>query len=78
MMVVEVVPRDQRRVHIRFEGRSWDIAFDLLGIGEQTGDQDVRLALARYFDVPTVALDRYVVEKHANGNITVRPEAVFG
>ena len=31
-----------------------------------------------YFDVPVRRLAPYVVERHADGNITVRPEAVFG
>jgi hypothetical protein len=65
-------------VHVRFQGQSWDLAFALLDIGDMSTDRDVRRALARYLDVPARKLGAYVVERHANGNITVRPEAVFG
>ncbi len=70
--------RDERMVHVRFEGRSWDIAFDTLDVGDRSNDQEVREALARYFSVPVGKFAAYVVERHVNGNMTVRPEAVFG
>jgi len=77
-MVDELIPYQDRVVHVRFEGQSWDIAFGVLDIGDRSSDQDVRQALARYFDVPVRRFASYVVERHANGNITIRPEAVFG
>jgi hypothetical protein len=77
-MVNEMIPYEQRMVHVRFQGQSWDLAFGLLDIGDLSNDRDVRQALARYLDVPARKLVAYVVERHANGNITVRPEAVFG
>lgn len=77
-MVNELIPIEERVVHVRFEGQSWNIAFGVLDVGDGSSDQAVRQALARYFDVPVRKLEPYVVERHANGNITVRPEAVFG
>jgi len=77
-MTDELIPYRERVVHVRFEGQSWDIAFGVLDVGDLSSDQDVHLALARYFDVPVRKFAPYVVERHANGNITVRPEAVFG
>lgn len=77
-MVEQMIPYEERVVHVRFEGQSWDITFGVLDIGDLSADRDVRQALARYFDVPVRKLVPYVVERHANGNITVRPEAVFG
>lgn len=77
-MVNEVIPYEERMVHIRFEGQSWSIAFNVLDIGELSSDREVRQALARYLEIPERKLTAYVVERHANGNITVRPEAVFG
>ena len=65
-------------VHIRFEGRSADVAFALLDVGDASSDAQVREALARHLEVPVRRLDGYVVERHENGNLTVRPEAVFG
>ena len=77
-MVDQMIPFEERRVHVRFEGQSWEIAFGVLDIGDLSPDRDVRQALARYFEVPVRKLAPYVVERHANGNITIRPEAVFG
>lgn len=77
-MAVEIIPYEARVVHVRFEGRSHDIPFAELDVGDASTDQDVRAALARYLGVPVGKLAAYVVERHANGNMTVRPEAIFG
>jgi hypothetical protein len=77
-MVEQMIPYEERMVHVRFEGQSWSLAFSVLDIGDLSTDRDVRQALARYFDVPARKFAPYVVDRHANGNITVRPEAVFG
>jgi hypothetical protein len=74
----ELTPSQEQVVHVRFEGQSWDIAFGVLDIGDLSSDQEVRQALADYFKVPVGKFALYVVQRHANGNITVRPEAVFG
>ncbi|MBN1657438.1 MAG: hypothetical protein JXA93_03500 [Anaerolineae bacterium] len=77
-MVEQMIPYEERMVHVRFEGQSWSLAFNVLDIGDLSTDQDVRGALARYLGIPERQLAPYVVDRHANGNITVRPEAVFG
>jgi hypothetical protein len=64
--------------HVRYDGRSWDIPLGELDLGPRSSDEDVRVALAHHFDVPARKFAAYVVERHANGNLTVRPEAVFG
>lgn len=76
--MTELIPYQNRQVRVRFEGRSWAISLALLDLGEMSADVEVRAALARYLEVPAAKLAPYVVERHANGNITVRPEAVFG
>jgi hypothetical protein len=65
-------------LHIRFEGRSYDLPLADLDLGPLSSDEDVRTALAGYLSVHHRALAHYVVERHSNGNMTVRPEAVFG
>lgn len=65
-------------LHIRYEGRSYDVPLTDLDLGPLSTDDDVRTALARYLDVSTRSLRSYVVERHATGNMTVRPEAIFG
>ncbi len=77
-MTRERIPDEERQVHIRFDGRSWDVPFRSLDIGDASSDDEIREALAQYLDVSVRKLASYVVERHASGNMTVRPEAVFG
>ena len=65
-------------VHIRFEGRSLDIAQGDLDLGPGSSDTEVKRALARYLEVPEAKFRDYVIDRHETGNLTVRPEAVFG
>ena len=65
-------------VHIRFDGRSWDVSVDTLGVTALASDAEMRAALARYLEVSDDRLRFYVLERHLNGNMTLRPEAVFG
>jgi hypothetical protein len=65
-------------IHVRFEGRSWTIPASALATAAAAPDDEVKAALASYLDIALAALAPYVVERHANGNLTLRPEAVFG
>jgi hypothetical protein len=65
-------------VHIRFDGRSIDVPQSDLDVGPASSDNEVKHALARYLETPESSLRDYVVDRHETGNMTVRPEAVFG
>jgi hypothetical protein len=65
-------------LHIRFDGRSFDIPLADLDVGAMSSDADVKRALASYLDVAEAKFHAYVVDRHETGNLTVRPEAVFG
>jgi hypothetical protein len=65
-------------VHIRFEGRSLDVPQSELDVGVASSDNDIKRALARYLDTQEAKLRDYVIDRHDTGNMTVRPEAVFG
>ena len=65
-------------VHIRFEGQSRDIPLADLDVGPLSGDNVIKQALARFLEVPEAKLRDYVIDRHETGNLTVRPEAVFG
>lgn len=67
-----------RVLHIRFEGRSFDIPLADLDVGTLSNDHDIKNALASYLGVPARKLRDYVVDRHDTGNLTVRPHAVFG
>lgn len=65
-------------LHIRFEGRSFDIPLSDLDVGAMSTDADVKRALAEYLEVPETKFRDYAVDHHETGNLTVRPQAVFG
>lgn len=65
-------------VHIRFEGRSIDVPQGDLDVGGASSDNEIKRALARYLETPEAKLRDYVIDRHDTGNMTVRPEAVFG
>jgi hypothetical protein len=65
-------------LHIRFEGRSTDIPLGDLDIGQHSADGEIKRAVAVYLDVPVEKFRHYVVDRHETGNLTIRPEAVFG
>ena len=76
--MLDIIQPQEAMIHIRFEGRSRDILCRELDVGPMSTDAQVRRALANYFDVELVKFRVYVIERHENGNMTVRPEAVFG
>jgi len=65
-------------VHVRFEGRSLDIPQGDLDVGLASSDNEIKRALARHLEVSEARLRDYVIDRHETGNMTVRPEAVFG
>jgi hypothetical protein len=65
-------------VHVRYAGKSYDLPFTDLRLNADAADDDVREALASHFDVSPATFRPFVVERHRTGNVTVRPEAVFG
>ena len=73
-----VIPREERRVHIRFDGRSWEVPAATLGLTDVTDEHAVKQAVATYLYIAVERLAPYIVEVHPSGNVTVRPEAVFG
>ena len=69
---------DEAVVHVRFAGRSFDLPLATLDVGRAASDGDVKRAVAGHLEVPLARLADYVVDRHGNGNLTLRPEAVFG
>lgn len=64
-------------VHIRFEGRSVDVAAQL-GIASGMNDLAVKARVARHLDVNAERLFDYVIDRGPSGDLIVRPEAVYG
>ena len=65
-------------LHIRFEGRSFDIPLSDLDVGVLSADAEIKRALAGYLNVAEAKFRDNTVDRHETGNLTVRPEAVFG
>ena len=65
-------------IHVRFAGRSFDVPIEQFDLGIGSSDEQIKRALAQHLEVPASRLADYVVDRHANGNLTLRPEAVFG
>ncbi|MEO1174983.1 MAG: hypothetical protein AAFX94_23450 [Myxococcota bacterium] len=65
-------------IHVRFEGRSYDIESDALKLGVSANDRDIKFAVARHLDVRVERLHGYVIDRPGTGVVIVRPEAVYG
>lgn len=65
-------------IHLRFEGRSYNLAENKLGIRAGQGDAKIREILAQHLDVGIGRLHNYIVDRRPNGDLIVRPEAVYG
>lgn len=65
-------------VHIRFEGRSYDLTERALGLNGHQRDADIKTRLARHFEVEAHRFADYVVEQRPGGDLIIRPEAVYG
>lgn len=65
-------------VHIRFEGRSLDIAKTQLGISANMNDVAVKERISQHLDVAVSRLSTYIVDRRPSGDLIVRPEAVYG
>ncbi len=65
-------------VHIRFEGRSYDLAEIQLGVTATMNDTAIKERLAQHFDVVGDRFQPYVVDRRPSGDLIIRPEAVYG
>lgn len=65
-------------IHVRFEGRSYDVQENTLGLGKMANDRQVLETLAHFLEVDTRKFRHYVVDRRPSGAVIVRPEAVYG
>ncbi len=65
-------------IHVRLDGRSQRLNAAELRLPTGASDFDIKGAVARRLEVAAGNFKFHVVERHSNGNITIRPEAVFG
>jgi hypothetical protein len=77
-MFTQNVIDTERTIHVRFGGRSFDVSLSSVRISSVSSDREIKSALSRHLDLNGPELRDYVVDRHRNGNLTVRPQAVFG
>ena len=65
-------------VHVRFEGRSYDIPETQLGVTAVMNDAAIKEHLVQHFDVSRDRFQSYVVDRRPSGDLIIRPEAVYG
>ncbi len=66
-----------RTLHVRFDGRSEEMPFAALALGQHATDSDIKRAIASYLDRPANYFDKHVVARHSDA-VVVRPEAIYG
>lgn len=65
-------------IHVRYEGRSYDVPEKDIRLGKMASDRQILEGLARHFDLDYNKLQTYVVDRRPSGSVIVRPEAVYG
>ena len=65
-------------VHVRFEGRSYDIAENQLDVTTGMNDAVIKERLVKHFDVTRDRFQDYVIDRRPSGDLIIRPEAVYG
>ncbi len=73
-----VLEASERHLHVMYAGVSHDISFAALDVGDASTDDAVKNAVASYFQIPIDKLRFFQLDRHENGNATLRPQAVFG
>ena len=72
------VATDGAVIHVRFAGRSFDISMIGLDLTPTSPDDQVKQQVGSFLNVADDRLEHYVIDRHPNGNLTLRPQAVFG
>ena len=65
-------------VHVRYGGHSHRLSIAQLRLPANADNFAIKEAVAHFLEVPVAQLNFHVIERHENGNFTVRPQAVFG
>ena len=73
-----IAERIENMVHVRFDGRSYDIQERELGLKTGLSEREIKRRIASHLDINVERLTDYVVDWVADGNLIIRPEAVYG
>jgi len=65
-------------LHVRYDGRSFDVDERELGLRVGMADAEIKQRVAGHLEMGVGLLAGYVVDRRPNGDVIVRPEAVYG
>ena len=66
-------------VHLRFDGTSREATLPALGIQNDSNDAILLSAVAEHFDVSLTRLQAdSIIDRGTDGDIVIRPKAVYG
>ena len=65
-------------IHVRYQGRSYDLGEAQVQAAAHMSDVEIKKRLAQHFDVAEANFAGYVVDRGPNGDLIIRPEAVYG
>lgn len=65
-------------LHLRFEGQSLDLSLHQLDLHPQLADREILSRLAKHLQLDPRKLQEYVVDRRPNGNLIIRPHAIYG
>lgn len=65
-------------VHVRFEGRSYDFNPNQINVASNMNDREIKRRIAQQMQIAADKLNHYVVDRTINGDLIIRPEAVYG
>lgn len=67
------------QLHIRFEGQSVDVEMAEVDLGDLSTEVQIKQAAANALSVPVVKFAAFAIDKNPDtGDVTLRPQAVFG
>lgn len=64
-------------IRVRFAGETFDLRLRDLEVGSLSSDRQIRQAVATALLIPVDRLDNHSIDRHSNGNLTIRPADVF-
>jgi hypothetical protein len=73
-----ITRENEQLLYIRFGGRSVDLPVAELDLTAASDDRQIKNRVAEYLEVTPRQLEWHVIDRYPNGNLTIRPEALFG
>lgn len=65
------------KLHVRLEGKSFQMPLAETGISENMSDNDIKKVVANIYEISPSKLPNVVIDRNPDG-IVVRPPAIFG